>query len=124
MSLGESLNVPIHIMYSTPGQPFLVSMVRESPGISCEFVIATMSDSAASESSVPTRLSSQSQPPPVHEQPEMVEDVGGSLGWGEQEGMSPAKGVDDDVYGEQMIMDDGEDEVPPTQQETYHGIFD
>ena len=54
------------------------------------------------------------------------EDAG--VGWGDDGGMSPARTTrtrdeEEDLYGEQMQVDE-EEEVPPTQQERYHGIFD
>ena len=46
------------------------------------------------------------------------------VGWGMDGGMSPARttmATDEDLYGEPMLEDE---EVPPTQQERYQGIFD
>ena len=57
-----------------------------------------------------------------------TDDAG--IGWGDNGGMSPARTTrtreeeDEDLYGEAMPADEEEDEVPPTQQERYHGIFD
>ena len=56
-----------------------------------------------------------------------TDDTG--IGWGDSGGMSPARTTrtreeeDEDLYGEPMPVDD-EEEVPPTPQERYHGIFD
>jgi hypothetical protein len=51
------------------------------------------------------------------------------IGWGSERGMSPARTAqtrdqEEDLYRGQMDLDDEEEEVPPTQQERYQGIFD
>jgi hypothetical protein len=60
----------------------------------------------------------------------MVIDEG--VGWGEDRLMSPARTArsvpaveeEEDLYGDQDVQMEEEEEVPPTQQERYHGIFD
>jgi len=56
-----------------------------------------------------------------------ADDAG--IGWGDDGVMSPARSTrtrdeqeEEDLYGEQMQVD--EEEVPPTQQERYQGLFD
>jgi hypothetical protein len=57
----------------------------------------------------------------------MDNDAG--LGWGVDRPMSPARtsrtrDEEEDIYGEPMQMDEEEEEIPPTQQERYQGIFE
>jgi len=63
----------------------------------------------------------------------MLDPGEGALSWGQDRRMSPARTarsvpVEEDLYGEQDVMmmqaDEEEEEVPATQQERYHGIFD
>lgn len=60
----------------------------------------------------------------------MVVDEEAAMGWGDDRGMSPARSSrirqngDEDLYGESMHLEEEEEEVPPTQQERYQGIFD
>jgi hypothetical protein len=51
VSLAENLSVPIHVMYSRPGKPFVVSFGREPAGIICEFIIAAATEAGSSHSS-------------------------------------------------------------------------
>jgi hypothetical protein len=56
------------------------------------------------------------------------DDDNGSVGWGMTREMSPARTArtrdeSDDLYGEPMRIEE-EEEVPPTQQERYQGIFE
>lgn len=136
MALGDSLGVAARVFYSSPGKPFIVALERESPGISCEFVIATSGEAGRSQSpSVQTRLSAQIRQPslpqqsrqPSVQQDERRGDEEVGVGWNASGQMSPARttsnGLEVDLYGDQMVMD-GEEEIPPTQQERYQGIFD
>lgn len=60
----------------------------------------------------------------------MMVDEG--VGWGDDGQMSPARTArsafavqeEEDLYGDQGMQMDEEEEVPPTQQERYYGIFD
>ena len=143
--------MPTHAFYSTAGKPFLVSLERANPGISCEFVIATSGDgtTSAQSSGVQTRWSTQIRQPSLQreesqarQQPSvdisdremMLDQTDGTVSWGQDRQMSPARTgrsvpVEEDLYGEQDVMmmqqqEEEEEEVPPTQQERYHGIFD
>jgi hypothetical protein len=132
-------------MYSSPGKPFIISVEKETPGISCEFIIATMSDGGSTDSSsVPTRWNTQprqasvqrqssaqreqsvlGQTPAQREEP-MVLDTVADVRWGLDREVSPARGTieeEGDLYGEPIQMEDDE-EIPPTQQDRYQGIFD
>lgn len=106
------------------------------PGIICEFVIAAASEGSSQSSSVQIRSSALSEQPvrqpSTQFEEDPYEDSGFDLagvGWGRERGMSPARttGIRDeegeeDLYGDPM--QGVEDEVPPTQQERYQGIFD
>jgi hypothetical protein len=137
ISLGDSLGVSAHAFYSTARKPFIIALQRENPGISCEFVIATSGEAGASQSpSVQTRLSAQIRQPslqqqtprnPVQEDETRVEEEEIAVRWSASRQMSPARtagnGLEEDLYGDQMTMDE-EEEILPTQQERYQGIFD
>ena len=120
-------------MYSRPGKPCVVSFGREQQGIICEFIIAAAAEAGSSQASVPTQWNTAQVRQPSVQNGESVtlgaEDAG--IGWGDDGGMSPARTTrtrdeqeeeEEDLYGEQMQVD--EEEVPPTQQERYQGIFD
>ena len=137
MALGDSLGVEARVFYSSAGKPFIVALERERPGISCEFVIATSGEAGESQSpSVQTRLSAQIRQPSLPQQQSRQqsvqederrgdEEVG--VGWSASGQMSPARTTSNhlevDLFGDQMVMD-GDEEIPPTQQERYQGIFD
>ena len=135
-------------MYSNPGKPFIISVDKEPSGIRCEFLIATVSDGGPSvTSSIPTKWNTQSrqgsiarqasvqreqsiqkQAPVQREEPMMV-DNDSNIGWGVDREMSPARSAkpiedEEDIYGEPMQMDQDDEEIPPTQQERYQGIFE
>jgi len=79
----------------------------------CEFVIAAAAE-VGSTQNTPQR--------PQFEQESMADED--RVGWGMDGGMSPARTTmtrDEDLYDEPMLEDE---EVPPTQQERYQGIFD
>jgi hypothetical protein len=133
-------------MYSTPGKPFVISVDKESSGISCEFIIATISDGGTTESSsIPTRWNGHSRQSsiqrqfsvpsgsslqkgtPVREE-QMTMDNDSQIGWGIDREMSPARTSrpledEEDLYGEIMHVDQADEEIPPTQQVRYQGIF-
>jgi hypothetical protein len=139
MALGDSLGVSAQVFYSSAGKPLIVSLERQRPGISCEFVIATSGEggrSSRSQSpSVQTRLSARIREDSLaqrarqmsvqEEQGRGDEEMG--VGWSGSGQMSPARttrsGLEEDLYGDPRGMD-GEEEIPPTQQERYQGIFD
>lgn len=134
MSLAENLGVPVQAFYSTPGQPFVINLDRKVDGITCEFVIATSAESGASQlSGVQTLLDTQIRRPSIqrdHQSEErMMVDEDMTMGWGDDRGMSPARSSrtrqngEEDLFGEPMHLEE-EEEVPPTQQERYQGIFD
>ena len=114
-------------------------------------MIATSGDGGSSQSSgVQTRWTTQIRQPSLQQQQrediprrqqqpaagipdggEMAVDEG--VGWGEDRLMSPARTArsvpaveqeEEDLYGDQDVQMEEEEEVPPTQQERYHGIFD
>jgi hypothetical protein len=132
VSLAENLGVPIHVLYSKPGKPCIVSFSREDLGVACEFVIAAAAElNSTQSSSVETRWSnarSRQTSARATEEPMAVDNQDG-IGWGSERGMSPARTArtreeDEDLYRGQMHLEEEEEEVPPTQQERYHGIFD
>jgi len=131
MSLAENLGVPVQASYSTPGKPFVISAERDTSGISCEFIIATTSESGSTQSSgVTTRWNTQVRQPSVQKEERVtVDEEEATVGWGAERGMSPARTSrtrdeeEEDLYGDPMQMEE-EEEVPPTQQERYQGIFD
>lgn len=91
-------------------------------GIACEFVIAAAAEVSSAQSS---RWNTPQQSVRYQsEQQEVMVDEDG-VGWGMDGGMSPARTTmtrdEEDLYGEPM---EEEEEVPPTQQERYQGIFD
>ena len=91
-------------------------------GIACEFVIAAAAEVSSAQSS---RWNTPQQSVRYQsEQQEVMVDEDG-VGWGMDGGMSPARTTmtrdKEDLYGEPMEEDE---EVPPTQQERYQGIFD
>ena len=119
-------------MYSRPGKPCVVSFGREQQGIICEFIIAAAAEAGSSQASVPPQWNTtQARQPSVQNGESMTlgaDDAG--IGWGDDGVMSPARSTrtrdeqeEEDLYGEQMQVDE-EEEVPPTQQERYQGIFD
>jgi hypothetical protein len=118
-------------MYSRPGKPFIISFGREPAGIICEFIIAAATEAGSSHSSnIETRWEMQTRQSSVQREKNTTESGGdGAVGWGVERGMSPARTMrtrdeeEEDLYGEPMHLDD-EEEVPPTQQERYQGIFD
>ena len=139
----------MHAMYSNPGKPLVIAVDKEQSGISCEFIIATMSDSGSSESSsVPTRWNTQSRQTSVQRQSSVqtkpsaqtqnsahredsmaVDDEDGNVSWGVEREMSPARSSrpreeEEDLYGEPMQTEEDDEEIPPTQQERYQGIFE
>ena len=135
MSLADNLGVPVHVIYSRPGKPCVVSFGREQQGIRCEFIIAAAAEAGSSQASMsPQWNATQIRQPPVRNGESMTlgADATG-IGWGSDGGMSPARTTrtrdeepqqEEDLYGEQMQVDEEEEEVPPTQQERYQGIFD
>lgn len=133
VSLAENLGVPIHVLYSKPGKPCIVSFAREDLGVTCEFVIAAAAElNSTQSSSIDTRWSnarSRQMSARATEEPMAVDNQDG-IGWGSERAMSPARTArtrqeEEDLYGEQMHLEpDQEEEVPPTQQERYQGIFD
>jgi hypothetical protein len=133
VSLAENLGVPVQARYSTPGQPFVINLDRKGEGITCEFIIATTAESGTTQSSgVQTLWNTQIRHPSMQREHEgeermMVEEEA-TIGWGNDRDMSPARTSrvpqdEEDLYGESMHLDEDE-EVPPTQQERYQGIFD
>jgi hypothetical protein len=112
-------------------------MARADQGISCEFIVATASDSRSRDNSVLTKWSHTSSVRGTTPASRGITPTRGeSVGWGEMGGMSPAREAkmsvleEEDIYrdeesgfGDVMEVDEGE-EVPPTQQERYQGIFD
>jgi hypothetical protein len=131
--------VPVNVAYSTPGKPLLINFECDSPGICCEFIIATTSDSGSAQSSgIQTRWTTQSrqqsvqsrQPSVQNEERMMMDEEDTGLGWGVERAMSPARTSrtreeeEEDLYGDPMRVEDEEEEVPPTQQERYQGIFE
>ena len=135
MALGDSLGVEARVFYSSAGKPFIVALERERPGISCEFVIATSGEAGGSQPpSVQTRLSAQIRQPSLPQQQSRQQSVQEDerrvevgVGWSASGQMSPARTTSNDLevglFGDQMVMD-GDEEIPPTQQERYQGIFD
>jgi hypothetical protein len=133
VSLAENLGVPIHVLYSKPGKPCIVSFGREDLGVACEFVIAAAAElNSTQSSSVETRWSNaRSRQTSVRatEEPMVIDNQDG-IGWGSERGMSPARTArtrdeEEDLYGGQMRLEEEEEEEgPPTQQERYQGIFD
>lgn len=128
--------MPLLVSYSRPGKPCVVTFERESQGIECEFVMATITEIGSRETStVPTRAGSQVQPPRSREVSMVIDGHGDGhgngqedeMGWGAGGTMSPARSPerydDEDIYGEPM-QEDVQEEVPPTQQERYQGLFD
>jgi hypothetical protein len=124
--------VPILVLYSKPGKPCIVSFAREDLGVTCEFVIAAAAELNSTESSsVETRWSNsrlQQTSARATEEPMAVDNDEG-IAWGVERGMSPARtaytrGEEEDLYGAQMQLIEEEEQVPPTQQERYQGIFD
>jgi len=110
----------------------VITFERESQGIECEFVMATITEVGSRETStVPTRAGSQVQPARSREVSIVIDGHGNGqedeIGWGAGGTMSPARSPDryddEDIYGEPM-QEDMEEEVPPTQQERYQGLFD
>lgn len=140
MTLGDSLGVSAQVCYSSAGKPLIVSLERQSPGISCEFVIATSGEggrSSRSQSpSVQTILSARiredslaqrARQMSVQEEQGRGEDEEIGVGWSGSGQMSPARTtsrLEEDLYGDPRGMDGEEEEIPPTQQERYQGIFD
>ena len=141
MGLGDSLGVSAQVFYSSAGKPLIVSLERQSPGISCEFVIATSGEGARSSRSqspsVQTILSARiredslaqrARQRSVQEEQGRGEDEEMGVGWSGSGQMSPARttrsGLEEDFYGDPRGMDGEEEEIPPTQQERYQGIFD
>ena len=125
--------MPVQAFYSTPGQPFLISLDRVAEGISCEFILSTIPDAGASQSSgMQTLWNTQIRQPSMQRDQQtndrMVVDEEATVGWGDERGMSPARtsrtrqDEEEDLYGDTMQMEEDE-EVPPTQQERYQGIF-
>jgi hypothetical protein len=122
--------VPIEVLYSKPGKPCVVSFGRETPGITCEFIIATAAEPGSAQASgVPIQPNSQTRARSVQrEEDETNNEEDAGVGWGVEGAMSPARTAktrdeeDEDLYGERMGEEEDE-EVPPTQQERYQGIF-
>jgi len=121
-------------MYSRPGKPCIVSFAREDLGVVCEFVIAAATElNSTQSSSLDTRLTNNAQSRQIStratEEPMMVDNQD-AIGWGSERAISPARTSrtreedEEDLYGEQMHLEEEEEEVPPTQQERYQGIFD
>lgn len=124
------MGVPIHVLYSKPGKPCVVSFGQEAHGIICEFIIAAAADAGSMQSSpVQIQGSAQTRHTSICPEQDMMEDGNdGGVGWGMEGHMSPARTTrprdeeDEGLYGGQMQLD--EEEVPPTQQERFQGIFD
>ena len=121
-------------MYSRPGKPCIVSFAREDLGVVCEFVIAAATElNSTQSSSLDARSTNNAQSRQIStratEEPMMVDNQD-AIGWGSERAISPARTSrtreedEEDLYGEQMHLEEEEEEVPPTQQERYQGIFD
>ena len=126
----------MEVLYSKPGKPCCVTFDRETLGIACEFIIAVASEGLSQSPSVQMLSNTpagQQMRQPSAQSEEQDYDNGfdeAGVGWGMEMGMSPARTTevrkgdgDDDLYDEPM-QEVEEEEVPPTQQERYQGIFD
>ena len=132
MSLAENLGVSVRVLYSIPGKPCGVIFERDSLGISCEFVIAAAAEISSTESSG-VRSPSFPQMPSIDTQDRKEDAQPAGVTWGGERQISPAQSIrppqtedeeEGGFVGDGLQMDyDEEEEIPPTQQERYQGIF-